>query len=60
MMTVYTVIGGVDYEGCDADSLRVFMTRESAEAYAATLTAPETRRGRPVYDFTEIMEQVVA
>lgn len=36
-MKVYSVQGGWEYEGSSDSSLRVFSSREKAEAYAATL-----------------------
>jgi len=34
---VYAVIGGADYEGEDFDTLRLFDSKEMAEAYAESL-----------------------
>ena len=50
---VYTVIGGIDYEGEDFDSLRLFDCRSTAVAYHKELTEVEG------YDYALLREQEV-
>jgi hypothetical protein len=45
-MIVFIVMPGWDYEGADEEAVKVFRTREGAEAYADTL--------RSNYDWIEI------
>jgi hypothetical protein len=52
-MKVYTVIGGIDYEGEDFDSLRLFDCRSTAVAYHKELTEVEG------YDYALLREQEV-
>lgn len=55
-MSVFVVAGGWDYEGHDFDSVRVFATREAADAYAEEIIRGE--RGSR-YDYANVTEQEV-
>lgn len=48
-MTVYVVMGGVNYEGESADTVKVFVNRETAVAYGESLVSNE------YYDYYEIV-----
>ncbi len=37
MNNVYVVMGGWDYEGCDAESVEIFSTRDEADEYGESL-----------------------
>lgn len=48
-MTVYIVMPGWNYEGADNEVVKVFRTREGADAYADSL--------RSNYDWIEVVAQ---
>lgn len=56
---VYVVIGGWDYAGEDSDSIRLFVSRASAERYRDVLVEPDPTFERSVYDYVEIVERSV-
>lgn len=58
MTNVFVVIGGWNWDGADAESVRVFATREAAEAYADELTAAG-EGGYTQYDYADVTEQEV-
>jgi hypothetical protein len=47
---VYITMGGVNYEGPNASSAKVFVNRENAVTYGESLVANES------YDYYEIVE----
>ena len=49
-MTVYVVMGGINYEGESADTVKVFMNRDDAVEYGESLE---------YYDYYEIVESEV-
>lgn len=55
MTNVFVVIGGWKWDGSDADTIRVFATREMAEEYSTGLTKTN-EGGFTLYDFSEIIE----
>jgi hypothetical protein len=52
-MTVYVVMGGVNYEGENADTVKVFVNRDNAVAYGESLVSDE------YYDYYEIVEKEI-
>ena len=50
-MIVYVVMGGVNYEGEDVDSVKVFMNRDDAVAYGESLE---------YYEYYEIVETEIS
>ena len=59
MSTVYVVAGGVNYEGENLDTVRVFLSRDAAVAYGESLTAEQEDLDGTEYDYYEIMEREV-
>jgi hypothetical protein len=49
-MIVYVVMGGVNYEGENADTVKVFVNRENAVTYGESLVSNE------YFDYYEIVE----
>ncbi len=49
-MTVYVVMGGINYEGESIDSVKVFTNRDNAVAYGESLE---------YYDYYEIVEKEI-
>ena len=47
---VYVVMGGVNYEGENADTVKVFVNRENAVTYGESLVSNE------YFDYYEIVE----
>jgi hypothetical protein len=47
---VYVVMGGVNYEGPNADSVKVFVNRENAVTYGESLVSNDS------FDYYEIVE----
>lgn len=60
MSTVYVVMGAMYYEGCEADTVRVFLSREAAVAYGESLTAEQGDWRDTRWDRYQIVETVVA
>lgn len=58
MANVFVVIGGWTWDGADAESVRVFATREAAEAYAEEPTGVG-EDGYRQYDYAVVTEQEV-
>ena len=52
-MTVYVVRGGVNYEGENADTVKVFVNRENAVTYGESLVSND------YFDYYEIVESEV-
>ncbi len=52
-MTVYVVMGGINYEGESIDSVKVFTNRDNAVAYGESLVSDE------YYDYYEIVEKEI-
>ncbi len=52
-MIVYVVMGGWDYEGENAGSVKTFMNRDNAVTYGESLVSNE------YYHYYEIVESVV-
>lgn len=52
-MTVYVVMGGVNYEGENADTVKVFVNRDNAVAYGESLVSDE------YFDYYEIVEKEI-
>lgn len=59
MTNVFVVIGGWTWDGPDAESVRVFATRQAAEAYAEELRAARSWAGYIQYDYANVTEQEV-
>lgn len=59
MTNVFVVIAGWTWDGADVESVRVFVTREAAEAYAEELRAVRSWAGYTQYDYAEVIEQEV-
>jgi hypothetical protein len=52
MTTVYVVLGGVDFQGIDIDTVQVFLTYDSALTYGKSLVAFDGN-----YDWYKIVER---
>lgn len=52
-MIVYVVMGGVNYEGENADTVKVFRTREDAWVYGESLVSFD------YFDYYEIVESEI-
>ena len=52
-MIVYVVMGGVNYEGENADTVKVFTNRDNARTYGEALVSFD------YFDYYEIVESVV-
>ena len=52
-MTVYVVMGGINYEGESIDSVKVFTNRENGVTYGESLVSDE------YYDYYEIVEKEI-
>ena len=52
-MTVYVVMGGVNYEGESIDSVKVFTNRDTAVTYGESLVSDE------YFDYYEIVEKEI-
>ena len=50
-MTVYVVLGGINYEGESADTVKVFRNHDDAVAYGKSLE---------YYDYYEIVEKEIS
>ena len=59
MTNVFVVIAGWNWDGPDVESVRVFATREAAEAYAEELAAARSWAGYTQYDYADVTEQEV-
>lgn len=57
-MKVYAVIGGIDYEGEDFDSMKLFDCKSAAEEYYQQLTEDGAIRFRG-YDYAFMEEREV-
>ena len=52
-MIVYVVMGGVNYEGENADTVKVFTNRDNAVAYGESLVSFD------YFDYYEIVEKEI-
>lgn len=60
-MIVYVVMGGVNYEGENSETVKVFMNRDDAVTYGESLVDFNAARpfARDYFDYYEIVESVV-
>ena len=49
--SIVVVMGGVNYEGPQVETMRVFVNRDNAVAYGESLVSPDS------YDYYEIVEK---
>lgn len=59
MSKVYVVMGGINYEEQNTDTVRVFFSRDAAVAYGESLTAEQGDLSATQYDYYEIVERDV-
>jgi hypothetical protein len=62
-MQVHSVIGGIDYEGEDFASLKLFDCKSTAEMYAKDLENGDNKsgynHGKTMYDYVQIQTQEI-